>query len=1075
MKCSLLLPILLSTLFIGCGSHHKPSETLPAPQSVMDTKSAKSYALYQQNIEKEINRYIDSKMSNYTSQFLDSISDTASSYNYTLSKEERQLVLDGISFNFKALVRSALLKKIHHSLDLKYRDTLKSLKEDHNKDLDESQKALLADISDNYFEIESIANAELEEMANKVIDQTLNAPTLVSSQNGTQQHTTFEAAKSTAKFNKLMGSIFGTYQPQKGDSIGNAIDGGALHGNYRVSNRFKRGEDTLYINEPTFEDGKLVIDNTTKTISYPGDYELSTAADLNGDGYENLIIESCKDGTLYFSKLGSKVDDYNTTLIFTLKDQICHHTTDFISGDFDGDNKDELALGTNKGVLIFDDADNNFTYITKFTEKTGYKEDNVYRLASGNTAGKNYDDLAVVVYNKKKESKFKAMAFLFEMSGMQYLPDNYVKYNYQLYTLNKQTLDYTTPADVVIGDFELFGRLNMYVLQLTDKEESKTYGPNKWKERHDASGFEVAFDNHWCTYSGYFKNYVALWRVSQSPSDPVNQSSYGMDKVNEISITNRISSTYVKPAMGCHKVEDLSPNSYGILFSIRNPIQAVAYKSNTIKKDELSKISLNGIPLSFKTFEYGYDYEISGLYDDKYYSAGSKDAEKPNLAKTNYKYEDINNLLYNYVNTYIENPKHESYFDKNSSVSLPSHSYGNREEESFENQRFVFVDGNNSQKVITDPTYYNDSMVMVYKNHSVFYTDPQAVIYISAPPVKAGQITSFTYSTGACSSTEKKEATSNGFTAGLGILDGGTIGGSILGAEIRAEILGGVSGQFQWTKEHSAFNASSSCQKINSTVKSDYSDDTNLSSSDLVQISSHIIDTYTYMIVKDLNNSANIGKDITVNITRNDSENEKIKYSKWMNVSDYLQVLQEHNRTAYVDFSSLVTHIPGQINTYLTLEEYNTLQRDKHNTSTNKIIYKDFSRTPLCQIQQDKYSNVDSYQYSLTSTNGNTKGDGYSQTLSAQSLMIFRAGFIFGTSGRIMLNAGWTHKHTVTYSSSTSESASYQFSASGATTKEPTDGSYNYGAFTYSVSKKGDKDKAEGDLIKIIDFYIDNN
>jgi len=1080
MKHNILSLVLISAIFAGCNSTDDSSDSSTGLS--FDNLSAQSYSLYQKSIDEEADRYINTLLSKYKAQFLQQISDAAKTSGYTLSDEETNFVLDSLVFDFKHYLKQDILKDINKNLKKKYEDTLNelNLKESEEVVLSDFEKNLIREIALNYFDEQPVLDEEIDSIAKESSDKYLK-PSQTQSKSARAATSTaspqLSSAKDTVKFNKLMNSLFGSYKPEKGNNVGGGIDGGAIHGDNRVTNELK--ENTLYINEPSYDNGELKIKESTKDVTFQGKRELSTSADLNGDGFESLVVESCDNGTLYFQEISSKVDNYATKTLFKLENQKCGTTTDFVSGDFDGDSKDELALGTNSGVFIYDDADHGFAQITNFKKDTGYSSDNVYRLASGNVADKTYDDLGVVVYNSDEDSTFKAMAYLFEMSGMKYLEDNNVSYDYTLYTLNEQELDYTTAADVAIGDFELYAKLKMYVLQMSDKQEHETYGPDKWKERHDASGIGIALDNHWCTYRAYYKNHMALYSVDNFPIDPTSSSPEGMFKVGESDITNRISSTYVKPAFGCDDKSDiniLKDGSHGILFSKNNPIQLTAYKRNTAKKGELSILDLNGVPLSAQVFSAGNDYEISGLYDKKYYSPGSPDLKRPNLSDDNYEYEykNFDTFGYNYVNTYVESPKHDSYFNQHSDQDIPSDEYGNRGDDSLYNQRFVFSKGDDKQKVISHPTYYNDSLVMLYRAHTIFYSDPQTVVYMSAPPVKAGQVTSFTYSTGECSTTQIKESSSNGFTAGAGVLFGALLGGSALGATATIETLTGVSIQAGWSKDSSNFDSSSTCSKINSTIKSDYSNDKHLISNDIVKVKSSIADTYTYEIIKDLNHPENVGKNLHVSVTRKDNDNKKIEYSKWMNIPEYTKVLNDYNKSLDVNFSSIVKHKSGEIGSYLTLDEYNTLERSKHNSVDSDVIYHNFYRTKACTVQQDEHSNVDSYEYSLTSVNGTTKGDTDTQTVLIQNLTIFRAGFLFAASGRTMLNYGWTHKHTITYSSSTSNSASYKFAASGATTQEPTNDSYMYGAFTYDVSKKGSDGKAVGKPIKVIDFYTNN-
>ncbi len=797
---------------------------------------------------------------------------------------------------------------------------------------------------------------------------------------------------------------------------------------------------------------------------------------MDGDGYASLIVATCNQSTndTHFYEIGSRKNNYEVELIFQVSQKIdCANISDMVAGDFDGDGKDELAVGSNFGVHIFDDSENSYAFMTKHVEQTGYSTSNVYRLAAKNIVGKSYDDLGVVVYNSSENSKFRTKAYLFEMNGMEYKPSGEIVRDYRFFTFNIHNLDFTTPADIFMDDIENIGRSKMYVIQLSSEEESQKYDVDEWKERHDKDGIGFESDNHWCTYRGYYKNYVDLWSVDSSPTNPDAYNIEALNKVGQVAIVNRISKSFEKGVGACKDSDEIyltqanigysDQDAYGHIFSITKSIDAVSYRSTL---DDVFKFKLNGIPLSYSNFQLGGDFEVSSLYSNSYYSANSADSVKPTLKDNNYSYEDISSSNYNYINSFIEDIDNDSYFTHNSDIAIPYHHHGNRGSSKIGS--LYSLGGGEYQIKYGAYSYPNDSLIMRYVRHNVLYTDPQVLLYLSAPPVKAGQKSTFTYSTGSCDEESEKDSKSNGFTSGFSMLFGMDVDIPLVNQD---DVLGGFSTKYKWSRDRTNFSSSSKCINTDYTSSSDYTDDTSLHANDLVKIRSEVIDSYVYEIVDDLNNPDNIGKEMTVNDTREEKLGTTSYYTIWKTVDDYYDILEANNKEPYVDFRSLITHNAGEINSYMSYSDYEATISNRENRTVDGYKYNDFFATNDYQVQQNDLSDVTAVGYSITNKNGDSVTDGSSYSFAFKTKIKAAGGFIIQVASEGVLELGWTTSSKVTYSSSHSDKASYKFKASGATTQEDTSGVYKYGAFTYSLVKSADEED-KGHAVQVIDFYV---
>lgn len=1089
--------LVVFTFFSGCND----DGTISSATAKHDIRSSQAYATHQTSIDKEINLLFQEVLPSYKSYFNQKIDESISSPN-DISGGARDLLLKSMLDNFKSDSIEELRKDIEAELGEEYTLLHEELgfheEEGMELGISESEEEKIKKLVKDYFEskftegyVESLLSPIAEKVADSILNTTSPEPTLLLQSTAQTDNKVVRNAEEVNSFNNFMHDLFDDYdENETGNNHGGSIDSSIIHGIDRVTNTFTFNKvplrvsegnkiSTHYvwqytINEPHYENGELKIDTNIKNYTenpFDGNIiKASTSADMDGDGYESLIIATCNKNDLgtYFYELGSRKDNYEMKLLFNKFGQIdCKHISDMVAGDFDGDGKDELAVASSYGVHVFDDEQNNFNYMTKHVEETGYDTGNTYRLVSKNVAGKSYDDLGVVAYNSHSSSTFKAKAYLFEMSGMEYEANGDIHRDYNLYTLNSQQLNFSTPADVVMDDLEGIGRAKMYVIQLTDKEEKKKYDADEWKERHDQSGIGFEPDNHWCTYRGYYKNHLELWSVDSSPDNPDGTNVQPLNKVGRVSIINRISKTLKRTGGSCKDSEDIfltkandgysDDDSYGHLFSVKEKIDAISYRKS---HNDPYIIVLNGLPLSYSDFEVDGNYEVSGLYNHHYYSANSKDSTKPSLPKTNYEYEDLSQSDHNYINTYIEEIKHDSYFEDNAKTNYPAHKYGNRDDSDAKGQGSIYSLGGGKNEIKYNlMTYPNDSLIMKYVKHNVLYTDPQVLLYLSAPPVKAGQKATFTYSNGSCDTTSKKDSKSHGFTSGFSFLVGVSVDIPFINHD---DVLAGFSAKYKWSREKSHFSSSSKCVEISDTSTSDYSDDTNLIAKDKVKIRSEIIDSYVYKIVDDLNDETNIGKEVTVNDTRTDGYGKKSHYHIWKNVDEYYDILGANNREPYIDFRSIITHTPGEIQTYKDIDNYQTISDD--------YTYSDFFATDDYQVQQDGNANTESVGYSISSKNGNSTTDGNSFAFSIKSKVKAAGGVVIQAKSEGTLDVGWTTANKTTYSSSHTDKASYKFKASGAT-PEDTKGIYSYGAYTYSINKKEDGED-KGQSVQIIDFYI---
>ncbi|RLA74938.1 MAG: hypothetical protein DRG78_20970 [Epsilonproteobacteria bacterium] len=1094
-----LIIFLMIFLFLnGCND----DGTIDAKTAKHDKQSSEAYATHQISIDQEINLLIKDILPTYESYFNERINQKISSTESNISNDTKNLLLKSMLYNFKSDAIKEIRKEIGSGLGEKYimlHEELGFQEEGMEFGISSSQEMQIKDMVKNHFDNEissSYVTSLLSPIAIKISDdmfeissiQPMLLSTAYQAQDSSPQNDALQNAEETTKFTKFMKDLFDDYdENETGNNHGGAIDGGLIYGIDRVTDTFKLTaiiDRSVYpytykivwrhtINEPSYNNGNLEIDTKIEDYDDPFDgnsVKVSTSADMDGDGYESLIIATCNnDNDTVFYEVGSRKENYEINKIFNVMQKIdCKHISDILAGDFDGDGKDELAVASSYGVHIFDDKESNYSFMTKYVEETGYSTGNTYKLVSKNVAGKSYDDLGVVVYNSKSDSTFKARAYLFEMNGMEYNANGDIHRDYHLYTLNSQKLNFTTSADIVMDDLEDIGRAKMYVIQLTDEEEYKKYDVDAWKERHDQSGIGYEPDNDWCTYRGYYKNHLELWSVDNSPNNPDANSIEPLNKIGKTSIINRISKTFKRRGGSCKDSEDIyltksndgysDSSSHGYLFSINEKIDALSYKKS---KSDPYVISLNGLPLSYGDFAVNGNYEVSGLYDHHHYSANSKDSTKPSLSKTDYQYEDISLSDYNYINTYVEDISADSYFEKNAKTDYAADNYGNRDDSSSEGHGVIYSLGAGENEVKYGiMTYPNDSLIMKYIKHDVLYTDPQVLIYLSAPPVKAGQKTTFTYGTGSCDEESEKDSKSNGFTSGFSLLVGVSVDIPLISHD---DVLAGFSTKYKWSREKSNFSSSSKCVAIADTISSDYIDDTNLVAQDKVKIRSEIIDSYVYEIVDDLNNPDNIGKKITINDTRKDGFGKTSHYHVWKDVDEYYNILDNNDREPYIDYRSLITHTPGKIKTYNDINNYQT--------TADGYTYSDFFATDDYQVQQDGNSDTESIGYSISSKNGSSTTDGNSFAFSIKAKVKATGGAVIQAKSEGTLDMGWTTANKTTYSSSHSDKASYKFKASGVTTQEETSGVYKYGVYTYSINKKED-DEEKGQSTQVIDFYI---
>lgn len=1064
-------------LFIGC--HSVASKVDSNDKIVYQTHSAQAYSIMNNTKENEINSIIQKILPVFDTRFKDKIEELAVDSNHQISNDAKNL----LKKNMLLKLTNESKNQIREKVDAKLANIYSNL-EPHT-DLNDNQiyKSQITEAVEEYFQNEfTSSNIEsiMEKNADNIESDMLNTDNSSAQNNlmlqGTSSslsYSVLDNAQKTQEFNNYMTSLFGQkYTPEGYTTNGGSIDGGSLHGSVRIMNSLS-DDGNLVINEPSYENGKLKITTTEKNFNeYFGTnnkkIRFATSADINGSGEDVLVVVLCDPNsnrnTSNFYKIGGKEQYYNWERIFQRDDIDCHHITDMVAGDFDGDGKDEIAISSSSdGVYIYDDETSNFTIINKFD--TDEKKSRSYRLAAGNVANKSYEDLAVLVQNHSNST---SKAYLFELSGIVYDSNNSVKNDHTLYTLNEQEFSNVVQGDVIISDLESAGRLKMYVLEMTTEEEKKKFQYDDWKENHKGT---FAFDNDWCTYRGYYKNHFKLWSADRYI--PSASKSSGFSEVGNITVTNRISKSLVSGSCKDSSKIDLTNSSkgrYGYLFSKNKKIEAIGYKQNdSNKSSKVSIIDLNGLPIKYEFFRDKLNYEVSDqLYKLSYYSANSKNSKKPNIDDNHYKYEDLSISDYNYVNSYIQAPKnnHKSYYHHNSKTANVSKKYGNRNSNAV--TRSVTTNKNGKNIVSDGSSYANESLVLRYKRHQTLYTDPQVLVYLSAPPVKAGQSTTFEFHTQKCKSKGTEDSKSNGFTGGLSVQFGAAVDIPLVSQD---DILVGVSTEFDWSKDISHYTSNSKCIDATSTTTSDYTDKTNLKSSDHVLLKSEIIDSYVYEVIKDLNNPSNKGKELTINVTRKRKNGKKDSYQIWKTVDGYYEILKNNNRKPYVDFKSIITHKPGYFNTYLDFDAYTSYATDKKNSNDENISYFDFYETDSYQIQEDGI-NINSVEYSISSTIGTTITESKSLAVSIVSEVEASGGAVIQAKSVTDIEAGWTHSDTIAVNTETSDSKSYCFSAKVETTDENSSETYSYGVFTYYVaSLNDDKNVTKGHPIQIIDFY----
>jgi len=1065
--------------FIGCKGDNSSNDpqnnsiTNDDSKVVYEIYSSSAYSTHHNTKEDEIDKIVQELLPQFDVQFQEKIEETVSTYNHSISDDAKILLKN----NMLVQLVNESKNQIRDEVGVELADVHNSLEA--HSDLSDNQiyHFQIEESVQEYFKNE-FTSTHVQPLMEKIADE-IESSMLILEDASTQSrsisrressgesHQTLDNAQKTQDFNDYMTNLFGTYKAEGITTNGGGIDGGSLHGLARVTNSLSE-DGMLTINEPSYKDGELEITTWEKDFKENfGDsnskIKFTTSADINGDGEDVLVVALCVPNSTGdiadFYKIGNKDQFYDWEHIFKTNKINCHNITDMVAGDFDGDGKDEIAIGSSSdGVYIYDDATAGFAQMSSFN--TGEDSSLSYRLAAGNVANKSYDDLAVLVQNNSESS---SEAYLFEMSGMVYDSNNSIEHDYNLYTLNKQEFSDVAQGDVIISDLESSGRLKMYVLEMTTEEEKDKFTGDEWKENH--KGF-LAYDNHWCTYYGYYKNNFELWSADEHTINPTDDSAtpQALNNVGSISVTNRISKSYNDGCKDSSEIDltNSSDGKYGYLFSKNNKIEAVGYEQNSSNESEVSIIDLNGLPIKYNYFVETLNFEVSDqLYKASYYSANSKDAHKPNVDDNDYVYEDLYDSDYNYINSYIQTPNHDSYYHHNTHTANVSNKYGNRNNIAV--TRSVETNEKGDGVVKNASTYPNDSMVLKYKRHQTLYTDPQVLMYLSAPPAMVGQNTIFEYKTQACDTVGTEDTKSNGFTSGLSVQLGAAVDIPLVSQD---DILIGVSTEFNWSKDVSNYTSSSKCVEVSYESKSEKGDH--------VLIQSEIVDSYVYEVIKDLNNPDNVGEELTINVTRKKVTGTHSDYKILKTVDEYYAILDSNNREPYVDFKSLITHTAGDLGTYMDYTSYASSLRTKHNSKDKDLSYFNFYETDSYQVQADG-ENISKVEYSISSTTGSTISTSTSLEVSIVSEVEASGGAVVQAKSVADIKAGWTHSDTIAYNVESSNTKSYGFSAEGESTDADTSKIYNFGAFTYYISSLTDsKDENKGRPIQIIDFYIEN-
>jgi len=796
----------------------------------------------------------------------------------------------------------------------------------------------------------------------------------------------------------------------------------------------------LTINKPVYTTDSFSIETTQCDVDFKNieNYQpvsdqttyLSTAIDRKGDGDFALLVfkRYHQDNTYIYLPFLIENDYCRTKSLVKLRPYFTEvqdfHITDIVTANFDNDTGMEIAIAiagndknTGNRFFIYDDFYNNFRLITDFKFSSLALEHAIVRLASGDSDGNGFDEIAAVSYNARAKS-WNAQLFAWEPNDINYSfsPDN---------TIVKYTFDHKTPVDLVYADLNKVDHIELFAVQVDPKRElinhaGDSYQPQQKDKRDD-----------YCRFFATSTNYLDVIRFGYD----FDSKQYGNEK-KQLKIINR---TFDKQynrgldddgvkclALGCWCDDDFRAKAYHLYapYTIKDT-DITQWKPIYITPVHLSEDSVSLLDID------GFSYNYSTATSTKVYTP----ANHYNSAKKHgsYHYVPVRSNCRDHdcsaTRQYVEHMLEGSrlYSRSRYTRSMPSA----ENEETNKTEKITRKYDDNLKVIRRLSTFPYITRVLSFQFHDILYSKEPTIDYIIAPPPDIAGGTSFELEFEKCQEHERLTKKWHGGYFGISLMAGWKEDGA--GQE--TEILGGLA--FKTTQSSGKIFGHKAEKCLSRTMKI-----TNDSSDAIIHFRTNLIDVYAYKIVKDLDEEKNdVGKMIYITVARNPNDPEFKEYEQTWDLEKFEKTAKEYNISLGFDanLSKLLNH---NLNGSINQENFYSILRDPKAVLSNAFDYL-FFWYPDENIQIPE-SEVEA---SLKFSTGYSKINGYHDEDEYELGVKFKSAFSWGAAIEIDAEAGWTWgaKHEDIYS--TTNTTSYGLSVEG----DGTSSDQSIGVFSYHV------------------------
>jgi len=794
----------------------------------------------------------------------------------------------------------------------------------------------------------------------------------------------------------------------------------------------------LTINKPVYDTDSFSIEKIPCSVNFNdiGAYQpvdnptsyLSVALDKNGDGNFALLVfkRYHRDDTYIYLPFLIENDYCRSKSLVKLETFFTeaqgHHITDVVTANFDTDAGMEIVIAVagdskNEGnrFFVYDDYGNDFQLITDFKFSTLALEHAIVRLASGDSNGDGFDELAAVSYDALAKS-WNAQLFVWEPKDINYSfsPDN---------TIISHVFDHKTPVDLVYADLNEVDHIELFAVQVDPRTELVHKAGDSYQPDQDGAA------DDYCRFFATSTNYLDVTHFGYA----FKNSQYSTES-KQLKIINRTFDKQYNRGMGddgvkcspagCWCDNDFRAKSYYLY----TPYTIKGTDTRQWKPIYITPVHRSEDAVSLLDID-GFSYNYSTASDTKVYTpaTGYATAKKHG----SYHYVPVRTNCHDHsdcseARRYVE---HMTEGNRHYTRSRYTRSIPNAENQGTEKKEKVSRTYNDDLKVVKrNTTFPYITRALSYQFHDILYSKEPTIEYIIAPPPDIAGGTAFELEFEACYEHERLTKKWHGAYFGISVIGGEGFGGF---EKAKAGLA------FKTTQSSGNIFGHKAEKCVSRTMKL-----TNDSPDAIVHFRTNLIDVYAYRIIKDLDGEQDdVGKMIYISVARNPNNPEYKAYKQTWDLKKFEQTAREQNISLGFDanLSRLLDHNLGSS---IDQDNFYSILKDPKATLSSDFDYL-FFWYPDENLQIPKSEAEASLKFSAgyTDINGTHDDDNYEAGVKA------KAEFSFGVAIEVDAELGgtWGAKHEDLYSDT--KTTSFGLSVKG----DGTASDQSIGVFSYHV------------------------